>query len=461
MAIEIGGGGTPSGGGIGSPSSASPGGVSGIATHNARVSLKGDSKAAAGTYETYRQMRSSPTVAIARAVATSAIKAAQWSYESEEGTPDEITSFVREEMETHRRKLLNDGLRSLDYGFQPVVIEWGISTEGRKVVTRLAPKLPDDVTIEVYANTREFAGIKVVKDGKTTVYDADEVVLFVYDAEADGMYGRSRMENIREHAWMPWRNLVKRIGNYVDKTAGIVPMVEYPEGESMDANGTKRSNFEIAAAILKQVSSGAGVAMPKDFSPWANDLLNKGANPADLMSWSIKFLDTKPGPGSEFLALSQHFESLQMRGWLVPERTAIEGSRGTLAEAEQHADVALAVAQEDADWIAEQVTNQVVRKLIRDNFGSAWEKSVRITAAPIVSDSKAFIRQIVSAVFTNPNNVDLLSSMLDFDAMIDQSNLPKAKQVVEVTDTGTPPVPSTTAAKLARFITSTITNEGE
>lgn len=449
MAIESG----SSGGSVGSggASTASPstgGGGATTAQIGSRGPIRGDTRAPAGTFDTYRKMRASPTVAIARAVAMSAIKAADWTYEGKDGVPDDRIAFIREELERHKRKLLNEGLRSLDYGFQTVVIDWSIDNAGRSVVGRLSPKLPEDVTIQVYEHTRDFAGIKV-KGGQS--FEPDQVCLFTYDAEADGLYGRSRMENIREFAWKPGQTLVGRIGNYVDKTAGIIPMVTYPEGEARDANGQVKSNFEIAVKILEMMTSGKGIAMPNTFPQWAEDLIRNGGDPEQLASWKISFVETGSGHGAEFLSLLQHFESLQMRGWLVPERTAIEGSRGTLAEAEQHADVALSVAQEDAEWIAEQVNHQVVNPLLIQNYGNAAKDSVRIKVSPIVSEGKAFIREMVKTILTNPANIDTFEAVADLDAMMDQAGVPKVQQVVDANE---PALPATkdTGKKLARFL---------
>jgi len=79
---------------------------------------------------------------------------------------------------------------------------------------------------------------------------------------------------------------------------------------------------------------------------------------------------------------------------------------------------------------------------------------------PLADDDKAFFRSLMTAVVTNPGAYDTAAMILDVDAMLDATGLPKSEQVVDIADQpgvqpGAPGTPAPTVAasrwKSARF----------
>lgn len=386
--------------------------------------MKGYDSAPAGTFSTYRRMRGNPTVALARVVATMPIRAAETGYAAKEGVPDDVLEFVKGVMDPLWPLLVKDLLYSLDYGFASFEKVWE-QRDGRLVYGKLKPLLPDMTTLLIDESSGKFAGLR---QGDVTL-GPEKSFLFSYDGEAGNWHGRSRHENIRQ-TWWQWEQACAKEGQYVTKVAGVIPQVEYPEGKSLDATGAEQDNFELAKRVLSTLGRGDGVAMPNTLAKYAGDLVRQGVDISKLKSWIISFLEVSGSHGAEITEIMRHKESLLMRGWLVPERAALEGEHGTLAEASEHGDLASTVAEATLKDMLLAVNRYLVNPLVVVNFGERYKHQVTMTTAGISSAQKAFIRQVVGGVITQPGNVDLFLRLMDLGVLFDQVGLPAREGAV-------------------------------
>jgi len=382
-----------------------------------------------GTFDTYRKMRTNPTVALARVVATAPIKTSNYSIKSEDDVSEDMIGFIQKQIDELWPLLIENILYSLDYGFQSFEKVWDVRmVDGspRYVLRKLKPLVPDQIKVVLDKKYGNFAGLR-----------QNEIHLlpnkcfhYIYDGEAGNYYGRSRHENIREHAWMPWVDIAKKQKQYAGKIAGVIPLIKYPIGKSMDATGTETSNYEIAKAILSSLGTGKGVAMPQEIVAWARDLARQGVDPEAFAAWHISFLETKGQHATGFVNTLRHYESLILRGWIVPERAAIEGQFGTKAEAGEHGDLTLTMADLVFQDIIRCVNWYIVNPLLVYNFGPDSENKVWLERAGLDPALAAFFRSIVEKVLAAPSNVDLFQTWLDVDAMLDQVGLPKGQEQI-------------------------------
>src|SRR5690606_6978657 len=138
------------------------------------------------------------------------------------------------------------------------------------------------------------------------------------------------------------------------------------------------------------------------------EFVRNGGDLSKLRAWQFEFMETASGHGSEFVDMLKHFESLMLRGWIVPERTVTDGQFGTRAEGETHADLAMLMAEETLNDMLQAVNEQVVDPLLLVNSGAESVGMVRVCAQPVEDGTAPMIRRIVEKVFGDPNNVDLL-----------------------------------------------------
>lgn len=383
------------------------------------------------TIQTYRDMRKTPTIAIARKAAWLPIKAAQWSFETDDGTPDEVLAEVERQTKMLRHEFMHHAAFSLDYGFQAWEKVWRyLPVEGRTmlVLDKLKPLAPENTRAAVLETTGEFAGIE-----QGNIFLGPEKCLWLtHEGEAGNMYGESRSEWVRETAYAPWRDCIVKIGQLVRKICGSVPMLRYPEGRGRDAGGSEVDNFDLGVNIIRSLGEGKGVLMPDKPAAWAQDLLERGTDPGKIQAWQIEFLQTASGYVAELVTLAQHFEKLMARGWLVPERAVIEAVlSGSRADSGNATDLAMLIAEDQADCLTECFNHYVVNPIVTYNFGEQYVGAVRVIHEPLNNDAKLYIRQIIQAYLANPSNAEVVRQVVDYDAMLETSGVPTRSTVEE------------------------------
>ena len=379
-----------------------------------------------GEYETYRLMNRDPTLALARAMAKLPIQGASHSFEADDDVPDNVVELVQKTVDTLWVDIVDTLLWALEYGWKSGELIWENRPEGL-VPVRLKPLRVDDTVILVDAQHGSYLGVRQGKAdlrfGKSLYY-ANEV-------EDQDYYGVSRHENVRKLVWGPWQDLMKRLHTYFEKGAGVIPIVRYPLGVGKDQTGANGDNQKRAIEIIRQLSSAKGICHPTEISQTMLDAAIRGGGKlADLSAWAVEFLEAKAGHGAEFGDAARYYDSLKMRGWLVPERAGIEGQNGTKAEAEAHGDVGVGVAEQTHAGICRATNRQVIDPILIYNFGPQMKGKVRIVPAPLVDDSKTLVREIVKQLLTNPAALEAASQIADVDGMLDMTGVPKGEQLV-------------------------------
>ena len=380
-----------------------------------------------GTFKTYRKMRSHPTIALARMVATAPIRTAEIGVEAEDGVPQERVDFIRKIIRELWHEFINDALLALDYGYAPFEVVYEES-EGQISVAKIKPLLVDITTILCNKDTGAMTGLK----NKNVEIEAIKCLLYTHDAEAGNYYGRSLLENMRETAWADWMALQKKWAVYGQKVAGALPMVIYPDGESHDEGGAIRPNWEIAKRLVEKLTESKGIYMPDIPREEAADFARQGVDRDKTRAWQVTTFEAKGQHGDEFKNMMTYCDQLMLRGYLVPERAAVEAqASGSRADSESHGDLVLSIADLKLTDICQAFNRQVVNPLLRCNYGAKAEKSVWIESAGIAPGMQSFFRALVTACLQAPANVQMLIKLVDMPTLCALAGLPKPK--IEVT----------------------------
>ncbi|MFG0247518.1 MAG: hypothetical protein ACF8OB_01420 [Phycisphaeraceae bacterium JB051] len=372
------------------------------------MQIPGLSPAPAGTYDTYRQMLSDPTIALARAVVMSPLIGNTWSIQSKDDTPEDRALFIEEMLDPMIRHIIRGMLRSLDYGWAGFEKVFEIR-EGKLVLKRLKPLLHDMTEINVDRNGK-FQGFKQ----SAVELGLNKSLLFTYDREGDNHYGRPRLENARQ-PWSWWNQANEGAARYDNKIAGVMPVIHYPLGKSKDKTGTERDNYEIAQNVLNNIAAGKGIAVP-----------NRKAmeDDSDGKEWSIELMEDKGGRQGSFNDRLRYLDSLKFRAMLRPERSALEGQFGTKAEAQTHGDLGLLDGEQIQVDLAETVNWHVVDQLLVLNFGEEARGSVWFEPNPLQDESKQLARDIVKAMAGTPDGREFLRIHLDLQQVFELTSLP-------------------------------------
>lgn len=259
----------------------------------------------------------------------------------------------------------------------------------------------------------------------------EKCLLYTHDGEAGNPYGRPRMENVREtYGW--WRDCNDGAGRYDRKVAGVLVEVHYPNTDKLyrDREGNQRPAWMIAQRLLQEITSTGSVAIPNDYAPEL-DALEKQYGGKDLGTrWKIVRQDTGGAMQGGFVERARYLDSLKFRGWLVPERAATEGQFGTKAEAETHANLALIGCELVHQDIVRTLNWFAVNQALALNFGPRARGSVWLKPAPLQDDARVFFRSLLVALISARGGVETALRLLDWEGMIDQSGVPKAKDFV-------------------------------
>jgi hypothetical protein len=403
--------------------------------YQATGQLPGYREPTVGDYRFYREASAVPTVALAMAVIAGPILSSSWSYEGDEDTPDERVEFIREVFDPMRTPLVGEMVRAVAFGWRPFekVFELrDFAGLGQLVSLRkVKPLLPDYTRIVVEKATGAFDGL--VQDFSTTnpnrvVLPANKSFVFTYDGEAGDFYGRSRHENIRR-ILTNYQDATELAGKLGTKVSSIIPIVKFPQGESQtndpdEITKQTETNRRLAAALVENLTIARGVA----FETESFDIADLRANPklAELTKWAIETVDIGSSATglASLISEREYFDKLLLRGWLVPERAAIEGTHGTLAEAEAHADIALTDSQLIHNDIVRYINWYLVDELLALNFGEEARGTVWISPSPIVDTSKAHVKALFDAMLANPATMELVMSETDRGAVYEQLEIP-------------------------------------
>jgi hypothetical protein len=150
------------------------------------------------------------------------------------------------------------------------------------------------------------------------------------------------LENVREDAWWPWRCHQRTAYRLGVKSSAIIPIVKGPiSGEEVDDQGNKRTGEQAAQGIVDALTEGYGVFMENLAS---SDELMGNPDLAKASKWAIEFFDSKSSSTAitPTIDTMRYYDSLKLRGYLQPERTATEGQHGTKAEVAEQASYGLA-----------------------------------------------------------------------------------------------------------------------
>ena len=376
---------------------------------------------------TWRRIVENPTVALARMVALAPVRAAlgRAIVRADEGTDlDDAAADLTRKLGPLVGDWSRHAVSGVDYGYAAAEIVWAtapvrLPSGAWLLPTEIKPLLADITEPLRDEKTGRLIGLR---NAGVTLTET-EMIWFANDPEADNPFGRPRAERVRK-IWHAWERCLDRLGQYAAKVAGVTPIVEYPEGETPDERGQARDNFDLAVATIAQLGLGIGVALPNTMARWAADLAQRGVDMKDLRSWNIRFLEPASAHGEEIVSILGGLDRFLLRGYLVPERAATEGTHGTKAEAESHGDLVLAQGDEVAQAMGRAAQRQLIDPIVRANLGDDAVGSLWLVVPAMNDEQASLVRAIVRAALTTPATMETIGGVADYEAMIGSAGVP-------------------------------------
>lgn len=402
----------------------------------------------AGTYDHYRLMSSHPTVALIEAIATAPVRTNVLDYKLRPGGDEHWLELVKSVLNPQRGTIVREMLRALRMGWFGGEIIWDTCDMKMTIVDdtmsyrvtygsgqwiapkRVKPLRIDNTEILVDGNGNVL-GLRNKSQGKLPVdLIGPKSLLYTYDGEAGNPYGRSRHENIRKH-FAQAEQVLDRLGQYSKKVAGIILQLHYPDGTSKNASGADVSNYQIAREMLQQVADGKSVTMVNKFASFLGGnvtpaIIEKALASAGKSDWVFSFLDaggTDFAPG--LLDSLEYYDKCFCRGWLRPERTALEAVKGgSRADSVSHTDTAMSDSELIAWDIANCIREQIINPMLVANFGEDARDAVTPEPTPMIDSAGETIKDILMAGIANPSTGEEILRKIDIDGALDDLEVP-------------------------------------
>lgn len=379
--------------------------------------------ASAGTLAELRAVRADPTVSLARRLLISSIQAGSWNIEADEDVPENIVDEMQYILGLRDSIVYNGVAFGLsDYGW--VGFEKLFKVIDDKVtIEDLKPLLVDITTILVTPQGK-FNGFRQRPlTGDSVDVNVEKCLLMNFGVEAGNLYGTPLLEGIRatSDSWTECDEGAKR---YDTKLAGSHWVVYYPPGTSV-VDGESIDNGEVAKLVLAAMESSGSAAVPTTSATVLQEVLNKSI--ADLYAWRIELIDDKAGKQASFNDRLNYLDKQKVRGMGLPERSILEGTFGTKAEAGVHGDWAILNLEAVDKSIATMVNKQVIDQLIALNYGAQYVGKVRLVALPLVDTQVTFLRKVYEDISDPDLDVETLRSRLDLPQAVGGNPSPKVE----------------------------------
>lgn len=383
--------------------------------------LKENETGSSAWYRKIRMMRKHPTVRLSRLLSIAVMAESPWSVKAEDNAPEGAREYVEQHLLPMQDVVMGPSLRgTYDFGWQPFekIFKFDIDTM-YILPAKLKPLLQDQTDIVIQTDTGAFRGIKQFM----TFIDVQNVLLITQDVEGTNFYGEGAMPSV-EVAYNRW--LVSDDSNvrFDRKISGAHWLVHYPPGQTLWA-GRLIDNFNIATQMITLLEGSGSIVLPNDLQGLVDNL--SGAASAGLTQWKVELQTADSSAQMGFQQRLAYLDTLMVRASGFPERSILEGQYGTKAEAEAHADFAVARMDYNNKQIINQFNKQMVNQLLSLNFGQDAIDKVKIEISPIADDKITMLKQVYMAIIANPAVGPTELGQIDMQAIRDYVGVPTAE----------------------------------
>lgn len=390
-----------------------------------------------GSYAVYRYMLRNPVIRLARAVVTAALQASSWYFEADADVKPETVTRVEKTYSRLRPKFMGDALRSLDYGWAGFEIVWKMVDENL-VVDRFKPLLVDinGILVDDKGNAAGIRpggfGVGILQipqvlekplPGDLLMSDLKALIV-TNDGEAGNLYGRSRLENMRETAWKTWLDCEQQLQATGGKISGKQAIGWCPSGGYEDPSTGKfrlhMDDMKVMATAFKnnQIALGVNCVMNVEDPEMQVKIAGMGLSKFEVIDWGEIATAI-----SGLLERQKHAEELMFMGWLRSPRTGLESQNGSRADAQQHSDTGTLDTQLIGNDIADSL-QWVIDADVSMNDGLAAGK-IRIRQTPVVDNRADTFKEILIAALADPNVLKTFLEVADMDKVVDGIDIPR------------------------------------
>jgi hypothetical protein len=370
----------------------------------------------------FAKMLKHPTIKLCIDVVTAMAMKEPWVIECED---DDIAEYTYNQFEPYREKWIRSAIR----GF--IIDGWRLfetlndiaATDKlglKQTLAGVKPLKPENITILVNPDTGDFAGALFKgKDKQTeTFIDPRHLTWINQDDDGYGEFGEELLNSV----WLPWHKWElseEGAQRYDEKVAGGFLHITCPTGVTPFGGSLEPTRNELIAKQMAESFKASGYAItPIDvFDPQTGQVL-----PQVLEAWKVNYISTAGNMQPSFVSREKYLDALMLRCFGLPERSVTEGTFGTKAEAEAHADIAMLVNSERHKRIVADISTQALKEFNLANWGDAG--ITRLTVGKLDPESRALFGTIFTALMADPMLGDSVAGQVDVAALLDKLQVP-------------------------------------
>jgi hypothetical protein len=370
--------------------------------------------------KTLKKLKAHPTIKIARYLSIAPAIIAKWTTEGD--APKEAHEHIAEKILPHQTSILSDAmLGMIDWGWAP----FERVLDDQQCFKYLKPLLQTLSILLVDPENGELLGVHQERtthcDKEVDLYEPDAVV-FTQQVVGQEWYGRGDTMDA-EAAYNSWLDAETVAKKYDAKTAGAHWVIKYPLGTSR-YNDTDMDNGLIAKDILDKLTANGNIAIPAAVQRFI------GPDNPETDAWSIELMESSSNTSTSLDVRLRYCDVLMCRAFCLPERMLTEGTHGTKAEAEQHADVAMTYIEMRRDHVLEKVNRLIVQPELMTHFGPGVK--LKLVPEPMNAEQREYLRTVYDKILSTPEGFLAELDDLDINALRDHARVPSKKIVDDV-----------------------------
>lgn len=378
-------------------------------------------------WKDFDRMANHPTIRLAMDVTLAMAMREPWTIE---GDDPEVTGFMQRQLDTYKEDILSSSIVGFfKRGWRAFETRYGFTEDdalGLRQTLDGVRSLRNEYTFRVIdPDTGDFLGVLTKAVGGSLggkddiLIDAQHVLFVNNDDEGFGEYGEATFE-VAHRSHKKWENCDDGAERYDKKVAGGVVVVKYPVGSTKykQNNNEETDNADIAEDILKRLEASGTVKIPvRVVDETTGEVLKELNDP-----WKLEHVVAAGGLQPSFIPRLKYLDGQMMRAFGLPERSATEGTLGTKAEAEAHADIALLVNHRRHRKIGKAVNLDIVQPLNDNNWGDPG--ATQLVVGELDRDSRELFTQIFVAMLADPVHADAVAQRVDVEAMLRKLDIP-------------------------------------
>jgi len=353
----------------------------------------------------FDEMFRDPTVSLAVDVIVAMMMQQPWSIE---GPDKRINDYTTAQLLAYKKRYIKSAFRGhLKDGWRTFETRFGLAQHKelglRQTLEGVKALRGERTDILVEEDTGDIIGlVNSGVSGDEVVIDRDHMVLANMDEDGFGELGDPLFKRV-EKAYTKHEMCDKGAQRYDEKVAGGFLWIKYPVGSTSysENGGEETDNSEIAAALGERFRAAGWGATPVNVDEDGDG--NQGLQPG-------------------FITRLKYLDALKLRALGLPERSATEGTFGTKAEAEAHADIAILVNTDRHDSYIDPLNTYLLEPFNRSNWGDPG--ACRLVLGRLDPNDRQLFQTIFTALMADPMLGHDVAQRVDIEQLLEKLSVP-------------------------------------